>query len=151
MVQVNAFEPSFRPAVIELLLGVADQCDGLRCDMAMLLINNIFARTWGDRAGQMPATEYWSDVITAIKQRHPHFVFIAEAYWDLEWELQQQGFDYCYDKRLYDRLELEESQAVAFTSAPSSPIKRSSSVSLKTTTSPGPQPHSPPPKHKPQL
>ena len=22
----------------------------------------------------------------------------------LEWELQQQGFDYCYDKRLYDRL-----------------------------------------------
>ena len=30
---------------------------------------------------------------------------MAEAYWDLEWELQQQGFDYCYDKRLYDRME----------------------------------------------
>ena len=29
---------------------------------------------------------------------------MAEAYWDLEWALQQQGFDYCYDKRLYDRL-----------------------------------------------
>jgi hypothetical protein len=23
---------------------------------------------------------------------------------DLEWTLQQEGFDYCYDKRLYDRL-----------------------------------------------
>jgi hypothetical protein len=30
---------------------------------------------------------------------------MAEVYWDLEWTLQQQGFDYAYDKRLYDRLE----------------------------------------------
>jgi hypothetical protein len=29
---------------------------------------------------------------------------MAEVYWDLEWTLQQQGFDYTYDKRLYDRL-----------------------------------------------
>src|SRR5512132_1770209 len=34
----------------------------------------------------------------------PGFLFMAEVYWDLEWTLQQQGFDYCYDKRLYDRL-----------------------------------------------
>jgi hypothetical protein len=60
----------------------------------------------------MPATEYWHDLITAIRQQYPDFLFIAEAYWDMEWELQQQGFDYCYDKRLYDRLELEESEAV---------------------------------------
>ena len=29
---------------------------------------------------------------------------MAEVYWDLEWTMQQQGFDYTYDKRLYDRL-----------------------------------------------
>ena len=29
---------------------------------------------------------------------------MAEVYWDLEWTFQQQGFDYTYDKRLYDRL-----------------------------------------------
>ena len=29
---------------------------------------------------------------------------MAEVYWDMEWTLQQQGFDLCYDKRLYDRL-----------------------------------------------
>jgi hypothetical protein len=29
---------------------------------------------------------------------------MAEVYWELEWTLQQQGFDYAYDKRLYDRL-----------------------------------------------
>jgi hypothetical protein len=112
VVQVNAFEPSFRPAVIQLLLGIADQCDGLRCDMAMLLINNIFARTWGERAGRMPAAEYWPDVIAAIKQQHPQFLFLAEAYWDLEWELQQQGFDFCYDKRLYDRIEHDDVEGV---------------------------------------
>jgi hypothetical protein len=44
-------------------------------------------------------------VIPAIKSGHPEFKFIAEAYWDLEWELQQQGFDFCYDKKLYDRME----------------------------------------------
>jgi len=37
---------------------------------------------------------------------------MAEAYWDLEWELQQQGFDYCYDKRLYDRLVHENAECV---------------------------------------
>jgi hypothetical protein len=29
---------------------------------------------------------------------------MAEVYWDLEWTMIQQGFDYAYDKRLYDRL-----------------------------------------------
>jgi hypothetical protein len=47
------------------------------------------------------------EVIPAVKEASPNFKFIAEAYWSLEWELQQQGFDYCYDKRLYDRMEHE--------------------------------------------
>jgi len=102
--QLNAFHPGLRRAVIETVSGIADQCDGLRCDMAMLLINSIFERTWGDRAGPRPDSEYWRELIGAVRERHPDFLFVAEAYWELEWELQQQGFDYCYDKRLYDRL-----------------------------------------------
>jgi hypothetical protein len=43
-------------------------------------------------------------VIGRLRERHPQTVLVAEAYWDLEWELQQQGFDFCYDKRLYDRI-----------------------------------------------
>ncbi len=112
VVQLNAFQPGLRQAVIETLLDIAGQSDGVRCDMAMLLINNIFGRTWGGRAGQRPATEYWREVIPAVKNEHPNFLFIAEAYWDLEWELQQQGFDYCYDKRLYDRLEHGDTENV---------------------------------------
>jgi hypothetical protein len=80
--------------------------------MAMLFISEIFERTWGSRAGPKPATEFWKDVIPAVTKTHPNFVFIAEAYWDLEWELQQQGFDFCYDKRLYDRLEHDNAESI---------------------------------------
>jgi len=98
--------------VVTTLSAIAGQCDGVRCDMAMLLLNSVFQRTWGERAGSKPATEYWADIIPAVKQANPGFRFIAEAYWDLEWELQQQGFDFCYDKRLYDRLEHDNAESV---------------------------------------
>jgi len=110
--QINAFHGGLRQAVIETLLDIASQCDGVRCDMAMLLITDIFARTWGARAGARPPVEYWRQVIPAVKARYPDFLFIAEAYWNMEYELQQQGFDYCYDKRLYDRLENETAATI---------------------------------------
>jgi hypothetical protein len=72
--------------------------------MAMLLLNDVFDRTWGERAGLRPPTEYWREVVDAVKASHPAFLFMAEVYWDREWTMQQQGFDYAYDKRLYDRL-----------------------------------------------
>ena len=112
VLQLNAFQAGLRRAAIESLSNIASQCDGVRCDMAMLLLNAIFERTWGSRAGQRPATEYWGDVIPAVKKAQPNFLFIAEAYWDLEWELQQQGFDFCYDKRLYDRLVHDDAESV---------------------------------------
>lgn len=112
VLQLNAFQPGLRRAVMETVTRIAAQCDGVRCDMAMLLLNQIFERTWGGRAGQRPPTEYWDDVIPTVKQAYPNLCFIAEAYWDLEWELQQHGFDFCYDKRLYDRLEHENAESV---------------------------------------
>jgi hypothetical protein len=80
--------------------------------MAMLLISSVFEETWGPRAGDKPEAEYWREVIPAVKAKHPGFLFIAEAYWDKEWELQQQGFDFCYDKKLYDRLKHEPAENV---------------------------------------
>jgi hypothetical protein len=112
VLQLNAFDPGLRQAAADTLLSIAAQSDGVRCDMAMLLINGVFERTWGGRAGPMPATEYWRDVIPAVKNSWPNFLFMAEAYWGMEWELQQQGFDFCYDKRLYDRLEHDSPENV---------------------------------------
>jgi len=74
-------------------------CDGVRCDMAMLVLPDVFERTWG-----MRAPEFWPSAIGRVHAVKPDFVFMAEVYWDLEWTLQQKGFDYTYDKRLYDRL-----------------------------------------------
>jgi hypothetical protein len=111
VLQLNAFEPSLRAAATRTLRDIASQSDAVRCDMAMLMLNSVFERTWGERAGTKPQTDYWREVIPAVRAEHPDFKLIAEAYWDLEWELQQQGFDYCYDKRLYDRLEHGEIEA----------------------------------------
>jgi Alpha amylase, catalytic domain len=105
VLQLNAFDPGLRGAAAVTVNSIADQCDGVRCDMAMLMINDIFQRTWGKRAGEKPEKEYWPELIGAVRTQHPGFIFMAEAYWDLEWQLQQQGFDYCYDKKLYDRME----------------------------------------------
>jgi hypothetical protein len=63
------------------------------------LLPDVFERTWG-----RPAQPFWPAAIQKARARHPEFCFLAEVYWDLEWNLQHQGFDYTYDKRLYDRL-----------------------------------------------
>ena len=110
--QLNAFDPGLRSAVVATLKDIARQCDGVRCDMAMLMLNNVFGKTWANRVGSAPRAEYWKEVITQVRKHHADFAFIAEAYWDLEWELIQNGFDYCYDKRLYDRLVHDSAEAV---------------------------------------
>ena len=81
------------------LLRIAGQCDGVRCDMAMLVLPDVFERTWGRRAPL-----FWPRATQRVRERVPGFCFMAEVYWDLEWTMLQQGFDYAYDKRLYDRL-----------------------------------------------
>jgi len=112
VVQLNAFAPAARAATAQTLADIARQCDGIRCDMAMLMFNDIVARTWGSRAGQRPEDEFWPAVIAELRARHPETVLIAEAYWDTEWTLQQQGFSFCYDKRLYDRIIEQDPPAV---------------------------------------
>jgi hypothetical protein len=112
VLQLNAFDAGMRDASLKTVSAIADQCDGIRCDMAMLLLNAIFERTWGQRAGRRPETEYWTELIPTVRKSYPDFLFMAEAYWDREWDLQQLGFDYCYDKRLYDRLEHGDAESV---------------------------------------
>jgi len=110
--QVNAFSPALRARAVDTLHSIASQCDAVRCDMAMLVTNRVFAQTWGERARQIPPSEYWEVVISAVKAEYPDFKFLAEVYWDMERELLQQGFDYTYDKRLYDRLQNDPARAV---------------------------------------
>lgn len=97
--QLNYGNPATQEAMIGELTRIAGQCDGVRCDMAMLVLPDVFQRTWG-----LSSAPFWPQATQRVRVRAPDFCFMAEVYWDLEWTLQQQGFDYTYDKRLYDRL-----------------------------------------------
>jgi hypothetical protein len=97
--QLNYANPDVQEAMGGQLESLAGMCDGVRCDMAMLILPDVFERTWGLRP-----VSFWPGAVARARARRPGFVFMAEVYWDLEWTLQQQGFDYTYDKRLYDRL-----------------------------------------------
>jgi len=97
--QLNYGNPDLQQAMIGELERIAGQCDGVRCDMAMLVLPDVFERTWGIRADL-----FWPKATESVRRTYPNFQFMAEVYWDLEWTMQQQGFDYAYDKRLYDRL-----------------------------------------------
>ncbi len=105
VVQVDAFAPSLRSLAVQALSRIAEHADAVRCDMAMLMLDDVVTATWGERVGPPAAVDYWTEVIGAVRRVNPAFQFVAEAYWDREWDLQSLGFDYCYDKRLYDRLE----------------------------------------------
>jgi hypothetical protein len=105
--QLNYANPALRNAMAGELERIAGMCDGVRCDMAMLILPDVFERTWGLRP-----ESFWPYAIGRARARHPGFLFMAEVYWDLEWTLQQQGFDYTYDKRLYDRLREGHARAV---------------------------------------
>ncbi len=111
-IQINAFSKEARNKAVNTLLDVAEFCDGVRCDMAMLMTNKVFSKTWGRKVGIIPDKEFWEEIIPVIKEKYPNFIFIAEVYWGMEWELQQQGFDFCYDKRLYERLIYENINAI---------------------------------------
>lgn len=105
-VQVNIMNPRTRRALTDEMLKVSGQCDALRCDMAMLITNDVFRRTWGDLSvmffpdGDVP--EFWPGAIAEVKAQHPDFLFCAEVYWGLERRLQGMGFDFTYDKAFYD-------------------------------------------------
>ncbi len=98
--QLNYFAPQAREAMLAELSTISGYCDGVRCDMAMLVLNDIFSSTWKDDLSQQtPATEFWQDVRKEFRE----FTLIAEAYWGTEGRLLELGFDYVYDKTLYDR------------------------------------------------
>jgi len=104
--QLNYFEPALQEAMLGELISIATRADGVRCDMAMLLEPEVFERTWCRVPGYEAhrALPFWERAIQKVRSEHPTFTFMAEVYWNYEHQLQLLGFDYTYDKVLYDRL-----------------------------------------------
>ena len=98
--QLNHFQPQMRAAQLTDLRTIASHCDGVRCDMAMLQQNDIFAKIWVHllRGDKPPEKEFWTEAHEAL----PGLILLAEAYWGTEPRLLELGFSYAYDKELYD-------------------------------------------------
>ncbi len=112
-VQINYFSEAAREAMTGELEKIAGVCDGVRCDMAMLPMSDIFSKVWSPVTGlSKPEKEFWPESIKRIRGKRPEFIFMAEAYWNTEWQLQQMGFDFTYDKTLYDRLHHAEPKEI---------------------------------------
>lgn len=106
--QLNYSNPDLIEAMTQELLGVARLCDGVRCDMAMLVLPEVFQRTWG----RPSAGSFWEPAIRRARAEQPGFTCLAEVYWHMEETLIQQGFDFTYDKRYYDHLIRRELDAL---------------------------------------
>lgn len=116
--QLNYANIKTREAMQKTLQKIANYCDGVRCDMAMLVTNSVFKKTWQEvlqeNTQTIPDKEFWQSAVKAVKNIKPEFILIAEVYWQMENQLWQQGFDFCYDKTLYDHFESKNSQNIYF-------------------------------------
>ncbi|MBE7210153.1 MAG: alpha-amylase [Gluconacetobacter diazotrophicus] len=111
-IQLDYSEPATRAAMTETLLGAASHCDGLRCDVSMLLLPDVFERTWAGHLDGRTMAPFWPDATAALRAAHPGFTLLAEVYWGLEGRMIEAGFDLAYDKSLYDALRDEDAGAV---------------------------------------
>nr|MCU0709979.1 alpha-amylase family glycosyl hydrolase [Pirellula sp.] len=73
--QLNYANPALQEAMINELLRISLQCDGVRCDMAMLVLPEVFERTWGQKAPL-----FWPNAIQKVRSQVPGFTFMAEVY-----------------------------------------------------------------------
>jgi len=105
--QFNYWNMDFRKEITQQLMAVASFSDYIRCDMAYLCLNDVIKSIWANQMTfwgyQQPSTEFWRDAISQVKSSYD-VKFLAEVYSPWQDQLQQVGFDFTYDKSLYDRL-----------------------------------------------
>jgi hypothetical protein len=95
--QLDYYNPDLQAAMRGELARIATLCDGVRCDMAMLELADVFEEVWKRRP-----EEFWPRAIAETRRIHPDFFFMAEVYWGLDGKLREMGFDATYDKDLLD-------------------------------------------------
>jgi len=106
--QLNYGLPEVHKHMSGELQKLASHCDGVRCDMAMLLNPHTFIKTWGWTLTQEQITylhqhSFWQENIPLIKNNvNKNFKFIGEIYWDEAYL--SQYFDYIYDDKFYKKI-----------------------------------------------
>lgn len=100
----------------DVLAKIAKMADAIRCDMAMLIMNQYFYQDWSTPLNawgyKQPATEFWSDAIANAKKINPNLLMMAEVYWGANQAILNLGFDLVYDKDLLDAMASKNAQNV---------------------------------------
>lgn len=102
-VQIELRTTAGRAAMVDLFCDLASLADGLRCDVAMLVLQDVFEETWG-AGGAKAAGDLWAEAIPAARRVNPDLALLAEVYWGREDQLLSAGFDWAYDKDLRDHV-----------------------------------------------
>lgn len=113
--QLNYFSTEAVQLIEGILMTIASQADGIRVDMAHLVLNEVFSRKWGEVLSKggfgRPPQEFWSGVLSRVKSQYPGIVFVSEAYdYYMTTPPEQEyltnlGIDYSYNKVVLDKLE----------------------------------------------
>ena len=105
-VQIDYSNPKTHVFMTQKFEYLASLCDGVRCDMAMLIESEIFQKTWSELLKKSIPTyqSFWQTTTVKIKKLYPNFVFIAEVYWNMEEQMLKNGFDFVYNKEFLDSL-----------------------------------------------
>ncbi len=104
--QLNYTNPNTIMAMKDTLVEISPLCHGFRCDMAMLVMKEVFIKTWEECLiqGATVDEEFWPLVTRKSSPTPGPMIWVSEAYWGLEEELLRQGFGFVYDKTFYDAL-----------------------------------------------
>ncbi|MFH1283733.1 MAG: alpha-amylase family glycosyl hydrolase [bacterium] len=105
--QLDYTNPNLRIKMINVLKNLARIVDGVRCDTVMLVLRDQIKNQWNSSIpweyfNRLFPEEFWLEAFREVKEVNKNFMFIAETYWDKEYYLQTLGFDYTYNKNLYD-------------------------------------------------
>ena len=109
VIQWNYWENETRELMKNNLMTVLSFADGVRCDVASLMLNDAFQETWKEELEywgyKRPENEFWEYAFNEVKSKYPNAILLAEVYGDQEIEsLYKLGFTYTYDKELLDTL-----------------------------------------------
>ena len=117
-VQIDYSKKATHDFMTKKLENVAKYCDGVRCDMTMLVLPEVFSKTWNIDFDEenIKNTCFWQEVVPVMKKQKAEigedFIFLAEVYWDLEKAMLDFGFDFVYNKKLLDNLKKKQYQEV---------------------------------------
>ena len=119
VIQFNYWEKETRKIMKDNLMTVLSFADGVRCDVAGLLLNDVIEKNWKEELDywgyKRPETEFWELALNEAKNKYKDVIFLAEVYDEKQIDLLTKlGFTYTYNKDLLEKLKGDSNEVNAY-------------------------------------